>query len=96
MSIPSTSQKQVKMMYPAYSILFFCIMFDLIDYFGGAIPILGDIIDIIFTVILLYITRDFISIFTLIELIPAIDLFPTYTLYGIYLLIQTSNGGLKL
>lgn len=61
---------------------------DILDYFGGAIPVIGDVIDIGTSAILYPKLGNVNTAFTLIELIPGADFLPTYTVITLYSLYQ--------
>ena len=77
-----------KGMKTAYTI---AIISDLIDYLGiGMIPILGDLVDFI-TAILLYPYLGVYAFGWLVEIVPLVDVVPTFTL----LVIAYDMGWLK-
>jgi len=68
--------KRVKM--PEWFVVFvLTIVLDIVDYFGGFIPVVGDVLDIM-GVILLWYFIGLIGIFALVELIPLVDFLPTF------------------
>lgn len=52
---------------------------DVLDHFGGSLPIAGDILDIISTAAMYPIVGPFYDLFTLSELIPGVDFIPVHT-----------------
>lgn len=56
---------------------------DILDYLGGFIPIIGDVLDLLTTAILFpYLGRR--SAIGLVELVPGADFLPTYTLLALW------------
>lgn len=53
---------------------------DILDYFGGALPLAGDVLDIISTAFMYPVAGPFYDLFTLAELIPGVDVIPVHTL----------------
>jgi len=51
---------------------------DLIDYVGGFIPVMGDIVDVITLPILFFILQEPLVLAGAIELIPGVDFVPTW------------------
>jgi hypothetical protein len=64
---------------------------DLIDYYGGAIPIAGDILDIAASGVLLASVGILEGLVSLLELIPGVDFIPTYVIIVILSIIFGSD-----
>ncbi|MEM3403765.1 MAG: hypothetical protein QXJ17_04455 [Nitrososphaeria archaeon] len=61
------------------------VLFDLADFFGGMAPIVGDFFDLLETGVFYVITKDPISLATLFELVPLMDVVPSYTVAAAFL-----------
>ena len=60
------------------------ILFDAVDFLGiPALPIIGDVLDIMFTFTIGYLSKSKLAFLDLLELIPGEDPFPTYTVVSI-------------
>lgn len=57
--------------------LIFAVLLDIADFFGGWIPIVGDVIDIFGFILMLILVRQY-AIFVLPEFIPLLDFLPFY------------------
>lgn len=58
-------------------LILIALFLDLIDYIGGFIPGIGDILDIFGPLILYIISRDPILLGGLVEIVPLVDFIPT-------------------
>ncbi len=52
---------------------------DILDYFGGSMPIAGDVLDLLSSAILYPVVGPFLDFLTLAELIPGVDFFPVHS-----------------
>lgn len=66
---------------------------DVLDYLGGAIPVVGDVLDVATTVVLTPLIGPQRGAVTLIELVPGADFLPTFTVMALYAMIQQYRGG---
>lgn len=72
--------------------LILAIINDLLDYIGfiGSIPILGDIVDVGISGVLFVLIGGAPALLSLIELIPFVDILPTYTIIVLFSFMSES------
>ncbi len=63
-----------------FALLIFAVIIDALDYVGGAIPILGDFLDVVGVTIFAVSGMGFVSAIGLLELIPFVDFLPIHVL----------------
>ncbi|MBO3809645.1 MAG: hypothetical protein FGF50_08645 [Candidatus Brockarchaeota archaeon] len=67
------------------------LVLDVVDFIGGFIPIVGDVVDVVGVAYFWTIEKlDLLALTGMFELIPAADLLPTFTALGIY---KSMRGG---
>lgn len=68
------------------------IAFDLSDFLGGMTPVIGDFFDLIETGIFYLLSKSSVAFATLVELVPMLDLLPSYTLSTAYLYFRRERS----
>ncbi len=66
---------------------------DIFDYFGGAIPVFGDILDLATSAVLYPVIGPYVTAFTAIEFIPGADYLPVHTTLVLWALWRAWNRG---
>lgn len=59
--------------------LVFAIVLDLLDYVGGWLPVVGDVLDLFGVVMLLVLLRNPVALVAAAEFIPLVDFLPMFT-----------------
>ena len=82
------SPTKIKNTLRGWQLIVLGILFDAIDFLGiPSLPVIGDVLDIIFTFIMGYLSRSKLAFLDLLELIPGEDPFPTYTVVAVLMAI---------
>jgi len=68
------------------------IVFDLSDFLGGSVPVVGDFFDILETGLFYTLSRDSVALAPLIEVVPMLDIIPSYTLAALYLYFRRERS----
>jgi hypothetical protein len=68
------------------------IAFDLSDFLGGMAPVIGDLFDLIEAGIFYLVSKSSVAFATLVELVPMLDLLPSYTLAAAYLYFRREKS----